>query len=986
MDKGNEYNLVEKPALEDLNDLGYKVIDTTEEEFNDPRENIKHALLENRLRNAIKKINPWIDNNNIDKVINRLKKVKETDTLRINKKVHNLLVEHTSVEQDLGKGRKNQTVKYIDYENPENNEFLAINQYRVAGPVETIKPDIVVFVNGIPMGVIECKSPTLTDPGHEAFDQMMRYQNLREGEKEGAERLFWYNQFSVVSWGEKAKASTVGAPSSVYKEWKDSYPADTENLKELFEKDTLTSQDILLYSLFKKERFLELLQFFTIFEESGQGLSKIAGRYQQYRAVQKAMERIEKRDKSDTNGGVVWHTQGSGKSYTMLFLSLKLRHEKHNPTMLLVTDRIVLDKQIKDTFEQAGYPNPVRADGIAGLREQLKQPSGQTITTLVQKFQDKDEEDQYPVLSKNEDIYVLVDEAHRTQYEVLANNMRTALPNAFYIGFSGTPIEKQKKSTSRTFGNYIDTYTIDQSIEDGTTLDIFYQGRRTKLHLDGANLDKVFDRVFKNYSEENKKEIRRRFVKERDLAEAKKRIKQVAIDVVEHFENKISEPFKGMIVTVSRRAAIEFKKQLDQLNAPESAVMISGDHNDPEEFKQYTPNEEQEDTLKKRFKDPNDSLKLMIVCDKLLTGFDAPVAQVMYLDKPLKEHSLLQAIARVNRPYPDKNYGLIIDYYGVSENLTEALEIFSKQDVGSAMVELTDQKVLSKLESAHRKSLSFFDNQDISDIEDSVEALEDEEKRIEFNNAFKKFSKMMDILLPSPQATRYRNDLKRLGEIYEVSKKRYRDDSMNLSGCGEKVREIIQEHIVAEDIKPLNEKPVSIMQENEFDDALEDLDSDKAKASEMKHALKKEISVRIEEDPVFYGSLHEKVEELIEKHNQKLFTDKEIVSEYREVMKKMRSRDKLAKEKGLKDQRQLAFFHTLENELELEKNLIRNITEEIVEIIKNNAVVDWKQKPTATKDIRKAIKLYLYNLDYNLEKKKVDQLTNKLIKLARQHN
>lgn len=985
MDQGREYSLVERPALENLKQLGYEVIDTTKETFDDSRENTKHVLLEDRLKAAIKRINPWISDNNLTKAVNRLKKIQEAGMLRANKAAHHMLVDHISLEQDRGKGRKNQTVKYIDYKNPENNNFLAVNQYRVTGDNETIKPDVVIFVNGIPMGVIECKSPTLTDPGHEAFDQMMRYQNQRDSNHaEGAERLFWYNQFSVVSWKEEAKASTVGAPPQVYKEWKDPYPATDKDLEKFYGKDRVSSQDRLLYSLFKKERLLEMLQFFTLFEEAGQGLTKITARYQQYRAVKKAMERIKARDENDDNGGVVWHTQGSGKSFTMLFLSLKLRREKDNPTMLIVTDRIVLDKQIKDTFEQAGYPNPERAESTDDLQKKFNQAAGQTVTTLIQKFQQEDESKAYPTLSEREDIYVLVDEAHRTQYDTLANNMRNAFPNAFYIGFSGTPIEKEVRSTSRTFGNYIDTYTIDQSVEDGTTLEIFYEGRRTKLHLDGADLDRVFDNVFSNRSKEERKEIKRRFVQEKDLASAPKRIQQVALDIKEHFNEKISEPFKGMIVTVSREAAIEYKNKLDEINALESAVIISGDHNDPERMKEHTPSEEQEDQLKKRFKDPQDPLKFLIVCKKLLTGFDAPVAQVMYLDRSLKEHDLLQAIARVNRPFPEKNYGLVVDYYGVSDNLDEALEMFTEKDVSGAMTEITDEAVIAKLEAAHREAVSHFSDVDTDDIEACVGVLENEKKRIEFNKAYKKFSKMMDILLPAKEATPYRDDLKLLGEIYEVAKKRYRDESMNLAGCGDKVKEIIQGHIAAEDIETLTEAPVSIMQDKEFDKQLDEIDDEEAQASEMKNAIEKEIEVRLDEDPVFYNSLHEKVQDLIEKHNQKIFSDKEAIKEYREVIETIRSRESIAQEKGL-DGRELAFYHTLGNFFDTEESELVRMSKDISGIIADNKVIEWKQKPTATNVIRKEIKFYLYGLDRDLDKSTVNQLTNDLIKLAREH-
>lgn len=990
MSQGKEYKLVEKPALENFKALGYETYNAVEpkesSESPDNRESLKTVILENKLRKAIKRINPWINENNLNRAVNKIKKVKATDTMHANKKIHNMLVEHISLEQNLGKGKKNQTVKYIDYDNIENNDFLVLNQFKVSGPGENIQPDLVVFVNGLPLGVIECKSPTITDAKNEAYDQMMRYQNKRGGRKEGAERLFEYNQFCAVSWNEGAESSAYGAPPAAYKPWKDTYPASEETLQNLFNKDNITPQDELIYALFKKERLLDMLQHFTVFENTSHGLNKMVARYQQYRAVRKAMEEVNKRGQSDQNGGVVWHTQGSGKSLTMLFLGLKLRRERDNPTLVILTDRVALDDQIRDTFQQCGFPNPVQADGVSDLQEKLTSASGQTITTLIQKFQEKDEDGEFPTV-EDEEVYVLADEAHRTQYGLLANTMRSTLPNAFYIGFSGTPIEKEEKSSKRTFGRYIDTYTIDQSIEDGTTLEIFHQGRKPNLHLEHSDLDEVFDRVFSDRTEEERQEIKKRYVRKKDLAEAPKRIEQVVLDMLNHYENKIAEPFKGMIVTVSRRAAVEYKKTMDKLNGPESAVVISSDHNDSEEFKKYALSDEQEERVKKRFKDPNDDLKFLIVCDKLLTGFDAPVAQVMYLDKHLEEHNLLQAIARVNRTYEDKNYGLVVDYYGIADELYEALHKFSRKDVQDVMVDLTDdEKVISKLEAAHRKSMSFFDGLDLDDTEECVEVLEDEEKRINFNRSFKEFSKMMDILLPEPEAKPYRSDLKKLGEIYEVSKKRYRDDSMNLAGCGEKVRDIIQEHVTSTGIEVLNDEPVSVMQEREFDDHVDELQSDKAKASEMKHALKKEINIRMDEDPVFYKSLQEKLEKLIEEYNQKRLTEKQAIKEYKKIVKRLRSREVEAQEKGLEGGTELAFFHNLDENLDLGKKELIQVTKDVKSIIEENTVVDWKSKVSVQRNLKKDTKIYLWGReDIDMGRDSMNNLVNDIIKIARNH-
>jgi type I restriction enzyme R subunit len=672
----------------------------------------------------------------------------------------------------------------------------------------------------------------------------------------------------------------------------------------------------------------------------------------------------------------------------MLFLGLKLRREKPDPTLLLVTDRTALDSQIHATFQRCGYPNPKRAKDKEDLREKLSSHAGETITTLIQKFQlDDDEDGDFPVLSSDDDIFVMVDEAHRTQYATLANNMRTALPNAYYIGFTGTPIEKEERDTRRAFGNYIDTYTIDQSLDDDTTVEILYQGRLADIHLEGANLDRIFDRVFADYTDEEKAEIKKRYAREQDLAEAETRVEEVALDIIEHYEDEIADQFKGMVVTTSKEAAVRYKKKLDELNGPESRVVISKGHNDPEHIKQWTPTDSEIAEYKDSFVDPEGEVELLVVCDMLLTGFDAPVAQVMYIDKPLKEHSLLQAIARVNRPFPEKNHGLIVDYYGVSDDLREALAMFSEDDVKHAMVPLEDKK--PELEAAHRKAKSFFD--DLDDMEACLQTLEDEDTRIEFKNAYKRFSKLMDIVLPNPMANPYKGDLDRLSEIYARAKQRYRDDSMNLEGTGEKVRELIQKHIRSKGIDVLNDDPVSIMEGDEFDAEIEGLESDEARASEMQHAIKHEISVRYDEDPVQYESLQERVEELIEKYKQKRLNDREIIEELREVLDEMRTRDQQAKAKGLEDATELSFYHALEEVLltedhDTDQQELVELTGDIIAEVEDVAdVVEWQEKVTVQQKLRKRVKLRLMKADIQMSGEERTELTNRIVELARAH-
>ncbi|AHG05032.1 type I restriction endonuclease subunit R [Halobacterium sp. DL1] len=983
----DEYAEAERPTLAALQTLGWEVVDQQQTSWTDPRETESSAVLEPRLRDAVGRLNPWLNENNLNKAVREIQQVAGTSTMDENEQIHEKLVRHISVEQDLGHGKQYQTVQYIDYETPENNDFFALNQFRVAGPVEVVKPDVVLFVNGVPLGVVECKSPQIKEPRSEALDQLTRYQNERDGEAEGAEELFRYNQFSVATWMEGAVMGTYRTPKDQYKPWRDAYPLEDDELIELFDLDGyLPDQYRMLYALFEPERLLDQLRHYTVFEERQSGTIKMVARYQQYRAVRKALERIDKRSQREAQGGVVWHTQGSGKSLTMLFLALKLRRLEDDPTLVLVTDRRALNDQIHATFQRCGFPNPKKAQSIEDLRERLSYDAGETITTLIHKFQTTDDEgEEFPVLSRNENIYVMADEAHRTQDKELASNMRTALPNAFYVGFTGTPIEKDSRNTRRTFGNYIDTYTIDQSLEDGATVEILYQGRLADIHLEGETLDRLFDRIFSDKTDEEKAEIQKRYARSQDLAEAQARVDRVALDIIEHFENEVPPPFKGMVVTTSKEAAIRYKETLDSLNGPESRVIVSEGHNDPEHIKRWTPSDSEKSQYKESFVDPNGEVELLIVCDMLLTGFDAPVAQVMYLDKPLREHSLLQAIARVNRPFEEKTHGLVIDYYGVSDELKEALAMFSSKDVERAMVPVEDKQ--PELEAAHSKAVSFFE--DLDDVERCVQSLEPDDRRIEFKNAFKRFSQLMDIVLPDPIANPYRGDLDRLSTIYGKAKERYRDGTMNLEGAGAKVRELIQDHISSQGIEVLNDDPVSIMDEVEFDARLEDLESDEARASEMQNAIEHEINVRFDEDPVQYGSLRERLEELIEEYREGRHSERETIEELRTLMDEIRSRDKAARSKGLRDETDLSFYHAVEEVLDEhdagEQDLVE-LTADLVGTVEEFVTkVEWKERTHLQNRMRKEVTGELYRSGIGLSGEERRELTNRVIELARAH-
>ncbi|MBM7556837.1 type I restriction endonuclease subunit R [Halanaerobacter jeridensis] len=1015
----DEYHLVEKRALDLFQELDYQVYDVEQGDSIPHRESKHQVLLLDKLRESLRRINPWLNENNLNKAVNQIRpaKIQATNLMDANEKVYEKLVQHISLQQDLGKGKKNQTVKYIDYNNPENNEFIALNQYTVQGK-EKIRTDITVFINGLPIAVIECKNEsTCNQPEEEAINQLQRYQDLRDYEAdEGAEKLFYTNQFLVAAWGPSASAAPVGTPARHFREWKDPYPHTRDEIEELTDKEP-NLQDILLFSIFKKENLLDLMQNFTVFEQEGNTLVKKTARYQQFRAVNKALDRIQTADSLADRNGTVWHTQGSGKSLSMLFLALKLRRMKelNNPTLLIVTDRVDLDRQITATFERCGFPNPKSAGGVEDLREKIKYGSGKTIMTTIHKFQLTAEEQnenkkrarseekiKYPVLNESENIFVMVDEAHRTQYKDLAFNMRRAMPNACYLGFTGTPIEKEERSTTRTFGGYIDTYTIEESVEDGATLPIKYEGRLPELKVEGNDLDEIFERAFADYSDEEKAEIKKKYATTQAIAEAPRRIEKICLDIINHWEEKIA-PLKAQIVTTSRRAVAIYKEKLDELNAPQSiAIFSSGSKNDPPLIKKHHTPKDKQKQLIERFKKPDDPIKFLIVCDKLLTGFDAPVEQVMYLDKPLKEHNLLQAIARVNRRFENKNFGLIVDYYGGFDNLQEALAIFNEEDVENAATPVKDEE--PRLQRRYRRVMRLFDGLNLDDLEECVLAFEDEDKRMEFKEAFKVFSESMDIVMPDPIADPYRDDLKTLAKVYRAVRNRYRDKSINVKGLGAKIRKIIDDHIQVSDISLLHE-PVSILDEDKFDQVIKEKDKEEAKASEMEHAIRHTVNVKMEENPVFYQSLKERLEEIIEKQKQGRFDFTEKIEAMRGIINKMRNVRTKAEKLGL-NEKEFALYELLEEESKTDNDSseavaedrgeyevnddaefkgnkeLKELAQELMENLKEMAVVDWKKKQNKVlKPMKRMIMRKLYQ--YEKFRDDLDSLTTQIMKLAK---
>ncbi|WP_144777976.1 type I restriction endonuclease subunit R [Marinobacter maritimus] len=1011
----DEVEKVELPAIDQLTRLGWTYVPGADLAPVLPvdgapvgeRGYYRDVVLSKRLEAAVVRLNPWISDENLRKVIREFTHPNHAGLMEYNQSIYDLLVNYLSVEQDLGAGRKGQTVKVIDFDNPENNEFLCTNQFKVEGINQNIIPDIVCFVNGLPLAVIECKSPYVADAVAEGINQLRRYANLRTPEDdEGAQKLFWYNQLMVSTCRDQAKVGTISSSAQHYGDWKDAYPYTDADIRAMVQQPATTtlsshkvsdipspeylvaaekiasgvdldpdirSDDVtplqrLLAGMFNPASFLDLIQNFVLFEpEDGRLIKKVA-RYQQYRAVNKVIERLKNGTTRKEKSGVVWHTQGSGKSLTMVMLAVKMRRdpELKQYKLVFVTDRTQLDGQLSKTFRDAQNETIYNAGSVAKLKELLSKDSSDIVTAMVQKFQDAEAEGDFTNLNPSDKIIVLADEAHRTQFGGLAMTINAALPNAPKIGFTGTPLLKSQKM-DKAFGGYIDKYKINEAVDDGATVRIIYEGRQVQSDVVGDSLDALFEEYFKDKSDDEKREIKKKYGVERAVREAPARIHWVCIDLLKHYREKIQpNGFKAMIVVGSRHAATVFKKTLDDLEAPPSEVIISGTHNDPAYLSQYTDSAHQKQVIRNftkplgTDKEKEDPTSFLIVKDMLLTGFDAPIAQVMYIDRSLKDHTLMQAIARVNRTYKGKACGYVVDYYGLSDYLTDALNQFSSEDVEGTYHTLKDE--IPRLKAAHTRVAAIFAGAKGTDVDDYVLHLKDEDTRQQFELAFKKFAKQMDVILPDTAAKPFIPDLKLWGKVQNAARNRYRDPGLNISDAGAKVRQLVDEHIISTGVDP-KIPPVDLMAAN-FKETVEQIKSPESRASEIESAIKHHITVNLDEDPEYYRSLSLRLRDIIEKTNGKWDQQAELLFEFRNNIETARTQ--AADDLGLTDT-EFAFYNILMSEVtahsgddaisEAVHDEIKQTSQDLVGMFDEaTQIVDFFSKLDEVKRMKKEIK------------------------------
>ncbi len=1012
----DEIDKVEQPALHQLQKLGWTYVPgaalapvlPVDGSAVGERGYYRDVVLANRLEAAIQQLNPWISDENRRKVLREFTHPFHAGLMEYNHAIYQMLVNYLSVEQDLGKGRKGQTVKVIDFDNPANNEFLCTNQFKVEGANQNIIPDIVCFVNGLPLAVIECKSPYLSSPMAEGIDQLRRYANLRRPEdEEGAQRLFWYNQLMVSTCRDQARVGTISSGAQHYGDWKDAYPLTDSDIagapkyevqdmaspvcyaSEFEEVSSVTAQQRLLAGIFTPANFLDLIQSFIIFEPVDGRLIKKVARYQQYRAVKKVVERLKAGKDRKEKSGVVWHTQGSGKSLTMVMLAVKMRRdpELQQYKLVFITDRTQLDSQLSTTFRDAQNETVYSAGSVAELKELLKKDSSDIVTAMVQKFQDAEQEGDFTDLNPSDKIIVLADEAHRTQFGGLAMTINAALPNAPKIGFTGTPLLKTQKM-DQAFGGYIDQYKINEAVEDGATVRIIYEGRQVQTDVVGDSLDALFEEYFQDYSDDEKREIKKKYGVERAIREAPARIRWVCIDLLKHYREKIQpNGFKAMIVVGSRHAATVFKKTLDDLEAPPSEVIISGSHNDPAYLTQYTDKTRQKQVISSFTKPMDeDPTAFLIVKDMLLTGFDAPIAQVMYIDRSLKDHTLMQAIARVNRTYKGKACGYVVDYHGLSDYLTEALNQFSSEDVEGTYHTLKDE--IPRLKAAHTRVAAIFAGLKGQDVDDYVLHLKDEDTRQQFELAFKRFAKQMDVILPDVAAKPFIPDLKLWGKVQNAARTRYRDPGLNIEDAGAKVRKLVDEHIISTGVDP-KIPPVDLMAAN-FKETVAQVKSPESRASEIEYAIKHHITVNLDEDPEYYKSLSLRLRDIIEKTAGKWDQQLELLLQMVSTIETEHKQE--ADELGLSET-EFAFYNILMAEVTVNGGE-DTISEAVHDDIKSTSqtlvamfdeatqIVDFFSKPDEVKRMKKEIKRAILDCSFG-HKAIVTVVQDRFLELAR---
>ncbi|MCU0443133.1 MAG: HsdR family type I site-specific deoxyribonuclease [Bacteroidia bacterium] len=952
-----EDHISQIPALQMLVNLGYMYLSPAEAERLRGGKTT-NVLLEDVLRKQLKEINSirvsatktsLFTDENIERGILSLKNLPMQDGyINASEKAYNLLTLGQALEQSVDGDKKSFTLQYIDWKNTHNNVFHVTEEFSVMRSTskEHYRPDLVLFVNGIPLCIIECKRPDMKDPLKQAISQ-----HLRNQQEDGIRSLYVYSQLTLSIATQEAAYATNATPEKFWAKWKEQFTSNTQEeryLKTLYElknksltpaqKNNLfserfgyvrsyfdaleaegvlpTIQDEYLYSLCRPERLMDLVFSFVLFDD---GQKKIA-RYQQFFAIKKSMQQIQNMDGGKRKGGVIWHTQGSGKSLTMVMLAQAIAMDPgiKNPKIILVTDRTDLDRQISETFRKCGKFVENATTGQR-LVELLESKSDAVVTTIINKFVAAVKKISKPL--ESHDIFVLVDEGHRTQHGIFNIDMQKTMPNACFIAMTGTPLFKKDKSTAAKFGGVIDAYTVDQAVKDKAVVPLLYEGRLALQDVNASPIDTFFNMVSEPLSDHQKADIKKKFARTDHLNSAEQKMRMIAWDISYHFRDNWQgkTPFKGQLVCDKKANAIKYKEYLDEIGIVSSEVLISSiDEREGEEsaYEKSTEKENQfwkkmmdehgnsksyEKNIISRFKNQRDP-EIIIVVDKLLTGFDEPKNTVLYLTRNLQGHKLLQAIARVNRVYPDKEFGYIIDYYGVIENLDDALQLYSsfedfdEDDLASTLSNITDE--LKKLPQKHSDLWDIFKTiANKRDAEAYQQLLKDESIRVLFYDKLAAFAKGFKLALSSFQfhkeveekvINRYKEDLTMFLKLRLAVVERYSDD-VDYKQYEGQIQKLIDTHITTEKIETITEL-VNIFDKEKFQQELEKAIGEDAKADRIESRTAKHISEKMDEDPAFYKKFSQMLKDVIEEYQAGRISSAERLKRSQEIMNNVLAR------------------------------------------------------------------------------------------------
>lgn len=1020
---------IELLAIEELENLGWQYIYAPQiacdGEFPE-RDTYQDVVLKERLRTAIARINPAVPAQAQEQALNEVLRIATTDLLQTNENFHVLLTTGVSVEYQHEDDTRGDKVFLIDFVNHSNNEFLALNQFTIIENQQNKRPDLVLFINGLPLIIIELKNPADAKATvQKAFTQLSNY-------KAAIPSLFYYNAFLIASDGLEAKAGTLTSAFSRFMAWK---TKDGKREASHLESQMLT----LIQGMLNKVTVLDLIRHFIVFEKTKRedpktkittiDTEKKIAAYHQYFAVNKAIDSTLKASTADGThkGGVVWHTQGSGKSLSMVFYAGKLVLQLSNPTVLVITDRNDLDDQLFDTFagcRQLLRQEPAQATDREDLKAKLKVAGGGIVFTTVQKFFPDDEEEKFPLLSNRSNIVVIADEAHRTQYgfeaktkyikdkqgnEVgtkttygFAKHMRDALPSATFIGFTGTPVELTDRNTKTVFGEYIDVYDIQQAVNDGATVRIYYESRLAKVNLDEEAkelLDEEFEEITEDKELSDKQKAKAKWARLEAIVGNEKRLKNVALDIVTHFEQRqLVFEGKAMIVAMSRRIAVLLYDEIVKLrpqwhNADDDKgfvkVIMTGSSSDPAGFQPHVRNKEKRKAIGERLKDPKDALQMVIVRDMWLTGFDAPCLHTLYVDKPMKGHSLMQAIARVNRVYKDKPGGLIVDYIGIASDLKRALAVYTESggegkptlDIDEAINAMKEKlEVIRQMMHGYDYNTYFTASlsEKLSVIltsEEHILSLPDGKER--FVKEVSLLSKAFALSKSTPEADEVAAEV----SFFQAVKARLVKFTPTGEGRTDEeietaIRQLVDKAVVSDEVIDIFDaagikKPDISILSDEFLEEIKGMKHKNLALELLRKILNDEIRSRSKFNLVQSKKLSEMLENAIRKYQNQLLTAAEIINELINLAKEVRAADKRGEELNLNED-ELAFYDALEVSDSAVKILgddsLRAIARELVIKVRANTTIDWQIKDNVRAKLRVIVRRILREYGYPPDK------------------